>query len=130
MKKASVCVLLFLNFTVAQAAMSRVVQVRDSRTIVVKTNEVVTVVKLRDVNVFPPEEGRATAYLRKILADRWVYIENGDVYRSPDALFVNKALRQRAWLGMTFLGELYLSPSSDVVPRGGGTKQKQKMKRK
>jgi hypothetical protein len=117
---------LFVNSAVAEAAMSRVVEVRDSRTIVVKTNEVVTVVKLRDVNVFPPEEGRATAYLRKTLDNRWVYNENGDVYRSPDALFINKALRQRAWLGVTFLGELYLSPSSDAAPRPRPTKQKRK----
>ena len=98
--------------------MSRVVEVRDSRTIVIQTNDVVSVVTLRDVNVFPPEEARAVAYLRKTLANRWVYVENGDVYRSPDALFINKAMKQRAWIGVTYLGELYLAdaPRSEKPP--------------
>ncbi|HET7705191.1 MAG TPA: hypothetical protein VFM36_03830 [Thermoanaerobaculia bacterium] len=86
--------------------MSRVVEVRDSRTVVVQTNGIAAVIELREVIVPRGDEPAAVGYLRRTLAGRWVYAENGDVYRSPDGLYVNDAMRRRAWLGATYLGEL------------------------
>lgn len=86
--------------------MSRVVEVRDSRTVVVQSNGISLVIELREVTVPKGDEAAAVEYLRRTLAGRWVYAENGDVYRSPDGLYVNDAMRRRAWLGATYLGEL------------------------
>jgi hypothetical protein len=86
--------------------MSRVVEIRDSRTIIVRRDGVEEVVSLNSVRVSPADEIAAARYLRKTLANAWVYIENGgDVYRSPDALYINDAMRRRAWTGMTLLSE-------------------------
>lgn len=104
MKRALVCAVVFISSTVVAAPMSRVQEVRNSRTLVVQTAGVTTVVELRNVKVRPEDEEAAADYLRRIVGDRWVLVENGDVYRSPDGLFVNDALRRRAWLGATYLG--------------------------
>lgn len=111
MKKLLVCVVLMFPATAASAAMSRVVEIRDSRTILVAMNGVVETVVLRDVRIFPQEEQTAAAFLRKTLSNKWVYIEGGDVWRSPDALYVNDAMRRRAWLRMTYLGQLDVDPA-------------------
>lgn len=84
--------------------MSRVLEIRDSRTLVVDTKGVTSVVELRDVRIAPEDERVAADYLRRTVASRWVLVENGDVYRSPDGLHVNDAMRRRAWLGATYLG--------------------------
>jgi hypothetical protein len=115
MKKLLVCVVLMFPVTAASAAMSRVVEIRDSRTIVVATNGRVETIALCDVRLFPQEEQAATAFLRQTLSDKWVYIEGGDVWRSPDALYVNDAMRRRAWLRMTYLGQLDVDPAPKKV---------------
>ena len=106
MKQLPVCALVFFFAGVAQGAMSRVVEIRDSRTIVVVRDGVLETIVLSKVHIAPQEEETATAFLRETLANAWVYIEGADVYRSPDALYVNDAMRRRAWLGFTYLGEL------------------------
>lgn len=100
------CALLLIHASSLTAAMSRVVEIRDSRTVVVQTDGVDVVTELRDVAVPKDDEPAALEYLRRTLDGRWVYAEDGDVYRSPDGLHVNDAMRRRAWLGATYLGEL------------------------
>ena len=85
--------------------MSRVVEIRDARTVVVQTNALTAVVILREVSIHPEDEAAAAAYLRRQLAGAWVYVENGDLYRSPDGLHINAAMRRRAWTGAIYLGE-------------------------
>ena len=88
------------------ATMVRVGRVLDSRTIVVDGGATVT---LRGVDIPPADETMAADYLRSILTNAWVLVENGgDVYRSPDALFVNGQMIMHAYRGaskMTYLGE-------------------------
>ena len=88
------------------ATMVRVGRVLDSRTIVVDGGAIVT---LRGVDIPPADEAMAAGYLRSILTNAWVLVENGgDVYRSPDALFVNGQMIMHAYRGaskMTYLGE-------------------------
>ena len=94
--------------------MSRVIEVRDSRTILVETAGNPVVVALRGVIVPQGDEIVASKYLRRALDGRWVFVENGEVYRSPDGLHVNGAMRRRAWLGATYLGELVFPDATRV----------------
>lgn len=106
MKSGLVCAVLLIHASCLAAAMSRVVEVRDSRTVVVQSNGIAVVIQLREVVVPNGDEPAAVEYLRRTLDGRWVYAENGDVYRSPDGLYLNDAMRRRAWLGATYIGEL------------------------
>ena|GEM_PF-1863727 len=98
----------FCLFTlpIQAAPMVRVARVVDSRTIVLDGGATVT---LRGVDIPPADEAMAAGYLRSILGNNWVLVENGgDVYRSPDALYVNGQLITHAYRGsarMTYLGE-------------------------
>ena len=118
MKKAALC--LFLAWP-AFGAMFRVVTVRDSRTIVVAgADGVQRPVVLRGVEVPRELEADAVAHLRRIVERTWVLVENGgDVYRSPDVLFVNGEMMRRAWRTgppmMTYHGELDLGPREATV---------------
>ena len=109
--------------------MSRVIEVRDSRTIVVQEGGLPVVVVLRGVTVPDTDELVALKYLRQTLDTRWVFVENGDVYRSPDGLFVNDAMKRRAWLGATYMGELAFPDTAriklgDVKASAGRTTSK------
>lgn len=105
--------LLIANAAYAAIPMSRVVGISDSRTITVEANGVASIIVLKNVDVSPLEEDAARDYLRRQLDRAWVYIEDGDVYRSPDGLYMNGELRRHAWLtspGMRYLGEVMLGP--------------------
>ncbi len=95
------------------ATMLRVGRVVDSRTIVLDGGATVT---LRGVDVPPADEAMAADYLRSILTNAWVLVENGgDVYRSPDALYVNGQLIMHAYRSaskMTYLGESMPAPNA------------------
>ncbi|HEX6178980.1 MAG TPA: hypothetical protein VF057_11520 [Thermoanaerobaculia bacterium] len=107
MKSVFVSIAVLVFATPAAAVMSRVVSVESSNTIVVEAKGARTTVVLRDVAVATEDLAAATAYLRRALVNAWVYIEDGQVYRSPDGLHVNDALRRRAWTGATDFGALY-----------------------
>jgi hypothetical protein len=95
--------------------MVRVGRVIDSRTIVLDGGATVT---LRGVEIPPDDEALAADYLRSILGNGWVLVENGDVYRSPDALYVNGQLITRAYrrsARMTYLGESMPSPRARTL---------------
>jgi len=88
--------------------MSRVVAVTDSRTIVVETDGARSTVALKGVVVAAEEETAAADFLRRLVSGAWVLVEHGDVYRSPDALYVNAEMVRRAWrtaANMRYLGE-------------------------
>lgn len=96
--------------------MVRIVRIIDSRTIVAGTTTVV----LRGVEIPPAEERAAAEYLHRLLDGAWVYIENGDVYRSPDCLHVNAELQRHAWRsihGMRYLGEFWPAGTPKPVAR-------------
>jgi hypothetical protein len=88
--------------------MSRVVAVTDSRSIVVETDGARSTVVLKGVVVAAEEETAAAGFLRRLVSGSWVLVEQGDVYRSPDALHINAEMIRRAWCtpaNMKYLGE-------------------------
>ena len=106
--------------------MSRVVEVRDGRSIVVETGGIVSEVVLSGVAIPAGEAARAADYLRRELGRSWVYVEKGEVYRSPDGLHVNDAMRRRVWLGFTYLGEV--NPAGRQPSRATTTSKPAKQK--
>lgn len=113
----------------AEAAMVRVVAIENGRTITIDDRG--TRVSVRLAGVAITDELRARELLRWTLADAWVMLERSGedvlVYRSPDALFINRELVlrgcARATLAgiepdnrpvVTYLGEL--NPSTSAAP--------------
>ena len=119
MKKALVCLAVSICTATAVATpMSHVIGVRDSHSIVVDTNGVTSVITLKNVAVSAEEEADASAYLRQMVANAWVFVDNGDVYRSPDALYVNADMNRHPWRTMKILGELDLGARAKGQPVG------------
>jgi len=117
----AILVFCLIALPVGAGTMVRVARVIDSRTIVLDGGATVT---LRGVDVAPADEAMAAGYLRSILGNNWVLVENGgDVYRSPDALYVNDQLITQAYRGaarMTYLGKSMPGPrtrSAAPAPR-------------
>ena len=98
--------------------MARFARVIDSRTIVVERIDASEVVHLTNVDVPAEDEQAARAYLEEKLTGTFVYVENGKVYRSPDALFINRELAFGAYaapsLKMRFLGEINPGPRAQA----------------
>ena len=108
MKSLGLLVCLFAFCLPASAGMSRVVAVIDSRTIVVEADGARSTVALKGVAVAAEEETAAADFLRRLVSGSWVLVEQGDVYRSPDALYVNAEMIRLAWrtpANMRYLGE-------------------------
>jgi hypothetical protein len=104
--------------------MSRVVAVTDSRTIVVETDGARSTVVLKGVVIAAEEETVAADFLRRLVGGSWVLVEQGDLYRSPDALYVNAEMIRHAWrtpANMKTLGEwnppARRAPSAGTRPR-------------
>ena len=92
---------------VAAIPMAQVVNVIDSHTINVEVNGRRNVVVLSGVAVSPGEEAAAVEHLHRLVDGAWVYVEGGDVYRSPDGLFVTGEMQRHAWWStpnMRYLG--------------------------
>jgi hypothetical protein len=105
MKRFFSAIFLFVALPLSAAPMQRVARVIDSRTIALENGTTVT---LRGVDIPPADEAVAAEYLRSLLGHNWVLVENGDVYRSPDALYVNGQLITHVYRNpphMTYLGE-------------------------
>jgi hypothetical protein len=127
MKRLILCVSLavYVVFTpsvTAAVPMARFVRVTDSRTIVVAhVGGPEEVVHLANVDIPAADESAARAFIQQSLAGTFVYIEGGNVYRSPDALFINRELAYRAYatpgLKMFYLGEVNPGPHAQTVPR-------------
>ncbi|HJW96504.1 MAG TPA: hypothetical protein VJ901_23035 [Thermoanaerobaculia bacterium] len=110
MNRIAGILIFFLITTVANAGMVRFVRAVDGQTIVIDRNGTQVVVTLNGVTVQPEDQAAARAFLEHELAGRWLLVENGNVYRSPDTLFVNAAMQQRGYINPTaprerFLGE-------------------------
>ncbi|HUP60621.1 MAG TPA: hypothetical protein VNA69_09410 [Thermoanaerobaculia bacterium] len=97
-----------LLFTLpAQAEMLRVVAIQDGRTVAVDRNGTRTSVRLAGVAV--TDELHARELLRWTLLGFWVKLEpaaNGEllVWRSPDAMFINRELVLRGYARATLEG--------------------------
>lgn len=108
--------LLVATKTNAAVPMARVIGISDSHTIVVEADGRRSTIVLRGVDIPAGEEIAAMEYLHRLLDGAWVYAEDGNVYRSPDGLFVNAELQRHAWRsspGMRYLGEVNLGPRSE-----------------
>jgi hypothetical protein len=141
--------LFFLCLAVrAEAAMVRVIEVLDGRTIVVDRGGSRTNVTLAGIAITDPTGARTL--LEWALARTWVMLEEQKgggafVYRSPDALFLNQELVLRGFaratmtgvepvshVPITYLGQLNLSGTQPMVeapatakPRSGsGTRRR------
>ncbi len=116
MKRVFLCVIFVATIHSLQAAvpMSRFSKVIDSHTIVVERIDATEVVHLTNVDVPAVDEKAAREYLEEKLTGAYVYVENGNVYRSPDALFINRELAYGAYgapsLKMRVLGEINPGP--------------------
>jgi hypothetical protein len=105
------------------APMVRVIGVKDARTLIVDRSGAPAEVKLGDVVIPPGDEAAAIEYLRTKVLDHYVMVESDEyVYRSPDALFINRELLRRAYLSrgteMIIVGES--SPAPHKVSSSGG----------
>lgn len=101
----------------ASASMIRAAGAVDRQTILLEGG---AALRLRGVDLPVDEEPAAREYLQRLVAGRWVYVEDGDVYRSPDALFINGEMARRAWKSatkMTWLGESFPAPPSRSATR-------------
>ena len=90
-----------------EAAMVKVVEVVNGRTIAIERNGVRETLSLAGVEIL--DDARARELLRWTAADAWVMVEQaGDgqflVYRSPDALFLNRELVLRGFARATLPG--------------------------
>lgn len=127
----------------AEAAMVRVASIDDARTITIERNG--TRERLRLAGIEITDDAHARDLLQWTLDSRWVMVErtaNGEyfVWRSPDALFINRELVLRGYaratlaaitpestLSVTYLGT-YDPPRSVTTARelrtGSGTRSR------
>ena len=116
----------------ANAAMVRVVAIQDGRTITIERGGMRETVRLAGVEI--SDEAKARELLRWTASDAWVMLEPADggaflVYRSPDALLLNRELVVRGYARATlaslepalrapsrYLGE-FNPPVSESRPR-------------
>ena len=131
MKSLGLFFCLFAFSLPSSAVMSRVVAVTDSRTIVVETDGARSTVVLKGVVIAAEEETAAADFLRRLVGNSWVLVEQGDIYRSPDALYVNAEMIRRAWrtpANMRYLGEsgpgVAAAAPGRRRPRAGATKRR------
>ena len=116
----SLITLLFITLRI-DAAMVRVVGVTDGQTLVVDRGGVNVEIKLAGVAV--TDDANARTLLKWTVGSSWVLLEeepNGChfVYRSPDALFINRELVARGFARATLPN---LEPQSNVVVTYLGT---------
>ena len=100
--------------------MVRVVRIADASTIVVERDGVQSPVPLAGIEI--TDHDHAIAFLTWTIGSSWVMIDNGQVYRSPDALLINAELVKKGYARFTspvapgdhtrivYLGELDLGP--------------------
>jgi hypothetical protein len=115
--KRIVCLvyLLIPSGLLAAIPMARVASILDSHTISIERDGQRIAVALAGVDVPPVEEAAATEYLHRLLDRAWVYVEDGNVYRSPDALYINGEMQRHAWSSSKNMR--YLGPSNPGPPR-------------
>jgi hypothetical protein len=125
-------ILSLLGSVCLRAEMVRVVGVENARTLVVDRNGTRERIQLAGVAIV--DEARAVQLLRWTVGTSWVLLEaqpggGHHVYRSPDALFVNRELVQRGYaratqhgieaasnLIVTYLGEFDPPATTTTAP--------------
>jgi hypothetical protein len=131
-------ILLSLTVVVrAHAAMVRVIAVQDGRTLIVEHEQTRATIRLAGVVI--TDATRATELLRWTVGTAWVLVEkhpSGEhlVYRSPDALFINRELVLRGYaratlhgiepepqLRVTYLGQWNPSGPALTAPKSPGS---------
>ena len=104
-------VLFTLSISIStSAAMVRVIDVQDARTLVIERDGKRETLTLDGIVI--TDEAQATQMLRWTLRDAWILADKGLVYRSPDALFVNRELVVRGYARATQHG---IEPESRLV---------------
>ena len=104
-------VLITLSISIStSAAMVRVVEVQDARTLLIERDGKRESLTLAGVAI--TDDANAAQLLRWTLRDAWVFTENGLVYRSPDALFINRELVTRGYARATQHG---IEPESHLI---------------
>ncbi len=103
------------------AAMVRVVDVQDGRTLIIERNGSREMVRLGGLAIL--DEARAMDLLRWSVVSFWVMLEphagGGQLaYRSPDAMFINRELVQRGYARATAPG---IEPERNLVVTYLGT---------
>lgn len=96
--------------------MVRFVRAVDGQTIVVDRNGTQVMVALEGVTVQPEDQAAARAYLEHELTGYWLMVDGGNVYRSPDVFFVNRAMQQRGYFTAGHVRERFLG-EADFEPR-------------
>jgi hypothetical protein len=114
MKNIIFAVLSFVISIQIEAAMVRVVEVQDGRTLVVELNGQRETIRLAGIDIV--DEARASDLLQWTLGTSWILAERqagGEhfVFRSPDALFVNRELVLRGFARATQYG---IEPESNL----------------
>ena len=125
-------VFFFLSLGTHASTMVRVVAIEDGRTLTVDRNGTRERVRLAGVTI--TDDARARELLRWTIGDAWVMLEpsaNGEflLYRSPDALFLNRELVLRGFARATahgiepelrapsrYLGEINPPPARVTAP--------------
>ncbi len=123
----------------AHAAMLRVIDIQDGRTIVIERDGVREPVTLAGVEII--DEAAARDLLYWTLSRSWVMVERSSdggqlVYRSPDALFINRELVLRGFahatlrevstepqLAVTYLGQIDPPALRQPTTRSSSTRQ-------
>ena len=95
MKLSLAFVFLFVCAFSVQAGMVRVLRVTGPSTIVVERDGSPSEVRLSGIEITDPQN--AVAYLTWTLQSSWVMVEDGRVYRSPDALLINDDLVRKGF---------------------------------
>jgi hypothetical protein len=112
---AGILIIFFFIATSASAGMVRFVRAVDGQTIVIDRDGMQIAVALNGVSVQPEDQAAARAFLEHELTGKWLLVENGNVWRSPDTWFVNGAMQQRGYINPSttrerFLGEADFEP--------------------
>jgi hypothetical protein len=103
-----IALIVFLLFGIrVHAAMVRVIAVADARTLVIDDNGRQQRIRLGGIAI--TDETQATELLRWTAGDKWVFMEklpDGEhlVWRSPDALFLNREVVLRGFARATQAG--------------------------
>lgn len=101
---------IFLFAVSLQAApMLRVVRIAGPSTIIVERDGVPSEVRLSGIEVTDPQ--KSLAYLTWTVGSSWVLVEDGRVYRSPDALLINDDLVRKGFARSTSPTLVYTTPA-------------------
>jgi type II secretory pathway component GspD/PulD (secretin) len=118
---AGILIVFFFIATTASAGMVRFVRAVDGQTIVIDRNGTQVAVTLTGVSVQPEDQAAARTFLEHELTGKWLLVENGNVWRSPDTWFVNGAMQQRGYVNPNATRERFLGEADFEPKRSNAT---------